>query len=140
MRKGCGSWCPPCYNGGYTVMEAANGSAALTIYEKNSHKIDPGPTDVVMPQMNGFELGDKWRKKTRICSPLYVGLSRRAINNAPGDPQKAFLNKPFTPDILLAKVREVLDGRRDSSGRIRELTGVQLTSARICYSAAIWDP
>ena len=42
---------------GYDVLEAANGPAALSVYEKNSHKIDMVLTDVVMPQMSGLELG-----------------------------------------------------------------------------------
>ncbi len=97
-------------NGGYTVIEAANGSAALTIYEKNSHKIDLVLTDVVMPQMNGFELGRYIAEKNPDLRVLYMsGYRDSAISSAPGEPQKAFLNKPFTPDILLAKVREVLD-------------------------------
>ena len=43
---------------GYDVMEAANGVSALAAYEKNGHKIDMVLTDVVMPQMSGFELGN----------------------------------------------------------------------------------
>ncbi len=97
-------------NGGYTVMEAANGTAALSLYEKNSHKIDLVLTDVVMPQMNGFELGVQLAEKNPDLQFLYMSGYRDApMNNAPGDPPKAFLNKPFTPDVLLAKVREVLD-------------------------------
>ncbi|HWQ54953.1 MAG TPA: ATP-binding protein, partial [Bryobacteraceae bacterium] len=41
---------------GYSVIEAGSGAAALAAYEKNAHKIDLVITDVVMPQMNGFEL------------------------------------------------------------------------------------
>ena len=47
------------HSGGYTVMEAANGSAALAVFEKNAHKIDLVLTDVVMPQMTGIELGHR---------------------------------------------------------------------------------
>lgn len=96
--------------GGYTVIEAANGSAALSIYDKNSHKIDLVLTDVVMPQMNGFELGVHLAERNPDLQVLYMsGYRDSPINSAPGEPPKAFLNKPFTPDTLLAKVREVLD-------------------------------
>jgi CheY-like chemotaxis protein len=98
------------HNGGYTVIEAANGLAALSVYEKNSHKIDLVLTDVVMPQMNGFELGLRLAEKNPDLRILYVsGYRDSPINSPPGEPPKAFLNKPFTPDVLLAKVREVLD-------------------------------
>jgi len=97
-------------NGGYTVIEAANGSAALSVYEKNSHKIDLVLTDVVMPQMDGFELGQQLAGKNPDLQVLYMsGYRDKPINSPPGEPPKAFLNKPFTPDILLARVREVLD-------------------------------
>ncbi|HVN04558.1 MAG TPA: response regulator [Bryobacteraceae bacterium] len=97
-------------SGGYTVIEAANGSAALSIYEKNSHKIDLVLTDVVMPQMNGFELGVHLAERDTELPVLYMsGYRDSPMNSAPGEPIKAFLNKPFTPDTLLAKVREVLD-------------------------------
>ena len=98
------------HNGGYTVIEAANGLAALSVYEKNSHKIDLVLTDVVMPQMNGFELGLRLAEKNPDLRILYVsGYRDSPINSPPGEPPKAFLNKPFTPDVLLTKVREVLD-------------------------------
>ena len=98
------------HNGGYTVIEAANGLAALSVYEKNAHKIDLVLTDVVMPQMNGFELGLRLAEKNPDIQVLYLsGYRDSPISSAPGEPPKAFLNKPFTPDVLLTKVREVLD-------------------------------
>jgi two-component system cell cycle sensor histidine kinase/response regulator CckA len=68
-------------NGGYTVIEAANGSAALSVYEKNSHKIDLVLTDVVMPQMNGFELGQACRKESGPAGSIHVRLPRHPINS-----------------------------------------------------------
>jgi PAS domain S-box-containing protein len=97
-------------NGGYRVIEAANGSAALSVYEKNSQKIDLVLTDVVMPQMNGFELGCALGRRHPDLRVLYMsGYREGPANQAPGEPAPSFLNKPFTPDTLLAKVREVLD-------------------------------
>jgi len=97
-------------SGGYTVIEAANGSAALSIYEKNSHKIDLVLTDIVMPQMNGFELSARLAERDSELPVLYIsGYRDSPMNSSPGEPVKAFLNKPFTPDTLLSKVREVLD-------------------------------
>ena len=95
--------------GGYTVIEASNGTAALSIYEKNSHKIDLVLTDVVMPQMNGFDLGRALAEKNPDLRVLYMSGYRDNAASLPGEPPRSFLNKPFTPNVLLAKVREVLD-------------------------------
>ncbi len=95
---------------GYDVLEAANGSAALTAYEKNAHKIDMVLTDVVMPQMTGFELGRNLGERTPGLKILYMsGYRDNAVAASGGEVPRAFLHKPFTPDALLSKVREVLD-------------------------------
>jgi PAS domain S-box-containing protein len=96
---------------GYDVLEASNGSAALSAYEKNSHKIDMVLTDVVMPQMNGFEMVKHLVEKTPGLKILYMsGYRDSAVGGSSGEETpRAFLHKPFTPDSLLAKVREVLD-------------------------------
>lgn len=93
---------------GYDVLEASNGGMALTTYEKNAHKIDLVLTDVVMPQMTGFELGAQLSGRAPGLKILYMSGYR---DNATGSHEaaKAFLHKPFTPDVLLNKVREVLD-------------------------------
>jgi signal transduction histidine kinase len=97
------------HNNGYTVIEARNGQEALTAYEKNAHKIDLVVTDVVMPQMNGFELGQQLEKKNPELQILYISGFRDSGATGDGEPARPFLHKPFTPDVLLNKVRELLD-------------------------------
>ncbi len=94
---------------GYEVMEAANGAAALAVYEKNAHKIDMVLTDIVMPQMSGFELGRELLGRTPGLKILYMSGYRDNALTGNGEAPRAFLHKPFTPDVLLSKVREVLD-------------------------------
>jgi CheY-like chemotaxis protein len=95
---------------GYEVLEASNGLAALAVYEKNGHKIDLVLTDVVMPQMSGFELGRQLEANSPAVKILYMSGYRDSALGVGGiQPPKAFLHKPFTPDVLLTKVREVLD-------------------------------
>ncbi len=96
---------------GYDVLEASNGGAALAVYEKNGHKIDMVLTDIVMPQMTGFELGRELTASAPGLKILYMsGYRENTAGSTPGESPKPFLHKPFTPDVLLAKVREVLDG------------------------------
>ena len=102
---------------GYDVLEASNGSAALAVYEKNGHKIDLVLTDVVMPQMNGFELARQLAEKAPELKILFMSGYRDSAAGAPGPAPQAFLHKPFTPDVLLAKVREVLDAESGSESR-----------------------
>ena len=94
---------------GYDVIEANSGKSALSAHEKNSHKIDLLLTDVVMPEMDGFELGEQIAGRSPKIKILYVSGYREGPAGAPGGPPKQFLPKPFTPDVLLAKIREVLD-------------------------------
>ena len=93
---------------GYDVLEANNGNAALAVYEKNGHKIDMVLTDVVMPQMNGFELGKQLSDRAPALKILYMSGYRDNTSVPTGQP-RPFLHKPFTPEILLRKIREVLD-------------------------------
>ncbi len=97
---------------GYTVLETRDGKEALAVYEANSEKIDMVVTDVVMPNMTGIELGDKLAALKPKLKVLYVSGYR----DTPSGPleverERQFLHKPFTPDALLTRVREVLDAR-----------------------------
>jgi two-component system cell cycle sensor histidine kinase/response regulator CckA len=98
---------------GYKVMEAANGEEALEIFQEHSQtKIHLVITDVIMPQMGGKTLAaliKRLRPKTEV---LFVsGYTDDAIaHHGVLEPDTAFLQKPFTPEALARKVREVLDG------------------------------
>jgi two-component system cell cycle sensor histidine kinase/response regulator CckA len=93
---------------GYTVIETKDGREALTAYEANRTRIDMVITDVVMPHMNGLELGDKLHSLSPKTKILYVsGYRDSVIGNS--EQERIFLHKPFTPDALLTKVREILD-------------------------------
>jgi two-component system cell cycle sensor histidine kinase/response regulator CckA len=97
---------------GYSVIEASNGTAALAAYEKNKHKIDLVLTDIVMPQMDGFELGERLTEENPALKVLFMsGYRDSPIGGQGAKVTRPFLHKPFTPDMLLAKVREILDAR-----------------------------
>ena len=107
VRKLC---CAVLETNGYNVLEADNAQSALAAYDKNAHKVDLLLTDVVMRQMNGFELGSALSERTPGLKILYMsGYRDQAGGTEPGQTPVTFLNKPFTPDALLAKVRQVLD-------------------------------
>jgi two-component system cell cycle sensor histidine kinase/response regulator CckA len=95
---------------GYTVVETKDGREALTAFETNRAKIDMVLTDVVMPNMNGLELGDRLNSLSPKTKVLYIsGYRDSTIGSGDQERERIFLYKPFTPDALLTKVREVLD-------------------------------
>jgi two-component system cell cycle sensor histidine kinase/response regulator CckA len=113
---------------GYTVIEAADGAAGLIAYEKNAGRIDLLLTDVVMPHLNGFELAERLSEKDARLGVLYMSGYRDNPVGPPGKrSERTFLHKPFTPDVLLLKVRESLDTR--SSGAPGEVRGEQPPAA-----------
>jgi PAS domain S-box-containing protein len=95
---------------GYHVLEAQNAGEALLIFEKRAEEIRLLITDLVMPRVSGAELADRLVSLRPELRTLYMSgytdSSSRPGVTAPGF---AFLQKPLTPDLLLTRVREVLD-------------------------------
>jgi len=96
---------------GYTVLLATNGQEALDIFEQHASGIGLLLLDVVMPRMGGKAVYDVLRDRHPHLRFLFSsGYSTNAIN---GDfvPKEGveLIQKPYAPDVLLRKVREVLD-------------------------------
>jgi PAS domain S-box-containing protein len=100
---------------GYHVLEAVDGDAALALLRAGAGPIHLLLTDVVMPHMSGRELVDKITQHDRSIRVLYTsGYTDDAIvRHGALDPGIAFIQKPFTPEQLLTRVRDVL-GRPDA--------------------------
>jgi PAS domain S-box-containing protein len=96
---------------GYTVIEASNGKEALGVADQGANgDIKLLLTDVIMPEMGGKELAQRFRAthpntKVLFCS----GYTQETIDRGGElEPGTAFLQKPFTPGLLARKIREVL--------------------------------
>ena len=97
---------------GYQVLETDIPEKALTIYKEYAGKIKLVITDMRMPgQMDGFTLTDNLKKLYPDVRILYMsGYSdERFLQDGKLDETINFLPKPFSPDALTNKVREVLD-------------------------------
>jgi CheY-like chemotaxis protein len=101
---------------GYHVLEAHDGSDALTLAERHRGPIDLLLTDVVMPGMSGRELVSRLTPLRPTMRVVYMsGYSDDAIaHHGVLDPGTAFFQKPFTPRALAQMVRDVLDLPRTS--------------------------
>ncbi len=89
---------------GYTVLAAAGGADAARVAERYGGTIDLLLTDVVMPGMSGRELA-------ALLAARRPGMRVVYMSGYAGDAavHGSFLQKPFAPDTLARKVREVLD-------------------------------
>jgi len=96
---------------GYHVLEAKHGPEAITLCKEYEGQIHLMLSDVVMPQMGGRELAEKLSPLRSNMKVLYMsGYTDDAIvHHGVLDEETAFLGKPFSPDALTRKVREVLD-------------------------------
>ncbi len=90
---------------GYKVLTANSGQKALDLISKGDKNIDLVITDLVMPAMSGRELVERLRKISPairiLCTSGYVPPPAQAD-------ESAYLQKPFTSQELLVKVKQVL--------------------------------
>jgi len=108
---------------GYTVLTSASGPAALQVAERHGERIALLVSDVTMPGMRGPELA----RRLAATRPALKVLLLSGYGRDPDflDAGVDFLQKPFRPSALVAKVREILDcapatTRSTPPGRARE--------------------
>ena len=95
---------------GYRVLPAASPAEALRLAKRESGRIDLLMTDVVMPQMNGRNLGQILAEEIPGLKRLFMsGYTADVIaHHGVLDPGVHFIAKPFTPAELAHKLREIL--------------------------------
>jgi two-component system, cell cycle sensor histidine kinase and response regulator CckA len=96
---------------GYTVLEARHGGDALRIVEESGRQIDLVVTDLVMPEMGGKELAERLRAHRPGLKVLFMSGYTEKVIAAGGvmPPNTGFVEKPFTVEQLMRRLREILD-------------------------------
>lgn len=95
---------------GYRVLTAESGEAALAVSARHDGPLDLLLTDLIMPGITGRELARRLQEARPPLKVLYVsGYAEDVIaHRGKLDGDVAFLAKPFAPEALLDKVREVI--------------------------------
>ncbi|MBI9086494.1 MAG: PAS domain S-box protein [Desulfobacterales bacterium] len=95
---------------GYTVLPASTPAEAIYIGESYAGKIDMLMTDVVMPEMSGWDMAKKLMQSYTDLKCLFMsGYTANVIaHHGVLDEGIQFINKPFSKQELASKVREVL--------------------------------
>jgi PAS domain S-box-containing protein len=97
---------------GYAVLVSSCGKEALAVAEQHSQSIELMITDVIMPGgMNGKQLADRMKTIRPEMKVLYISgyADGSLFSNAGQEAQIQLLEKPFSPQNLVRKVRQLLD-------------------------------
>ena len=99
--------------GGYAVLTASSGEEALALMSDPATTIDLLLTDVVMPGMSGKELSDRAAVLRPGLRTIFMsGYSQEFVGRRILEPGIWLVEKPFTAEVLLSRIREVLNDDR----------------------------
>lgn len=95
---------------GYRVLEAANGVEALRVVQEHD-RIDLVLSDVMMPEMGGYQLVEKLSQIRPSLKVMFVsGYNQDAqMRQSVSQRQSVLIHKPFSPVALVRAVREMLN-------------------------------
>lgn len=92
---------------GYNVVTAPDARELRSLLSDYPEAVDLLLTDVLMPGLSGQELAHLARERWPEIRVIYMsGYPNHELENLLGD--AAFLQKPFTPSELMAKVKELI--------------------------------
>ncbi|MGZ8413274.1 MAG: ATP-binding protein [Gemmatirosa sp.] len=96
---------------GYQVLVAPDGPGAIALARRHTTPIDLLLTDVIMPGMHGRELAEALLRDRPAMRVLFMSgyTEDEVLHRGISTEALAFIAKPFTPDTLAARVRDVLD-------------------------------
>ncbi len=96
---------------GYDVLTAARGEDALQIAEDHDGEIDLLLTDIMMPGMNGVEVASAVSKIRPGIQIFFMSgyADQDLVRQGLLEPGTHFLQKPFTPQELAERIRQILD-------------------------------
>jgi two-component system, cell cycle sensor histidine kinase and response regulator CckA len=96
---------------GYKVLSASSGPDALQQMAKQNSPVHLLLTDIIMPEMRGNKVAEALAVRFPNMKVIYMsGYTDSALIHSGALPEDMiFLQKPFTPDAMLRKIREVLD-------------------------------
>jgi two-component system cell cycle sensor histidine kinase/response regulator CckA len=102
---------------GFTVIEAADGRAALEIFQREKDAIDVLVTDVVMPRLNGADLAKEVERIRPGLKILFIsGHPERAGSGLDPAGITNLLMKPFTADTLAARIKGLMAEGKEADG------------------------
>ncbi len=104
---------------GYRVLEAADGHEALRIAEREGGAIQLLLTDMIMPLMGGRELANRIQELYPGVRVVFMSGYTDDVIAYHGDlgSDTTLVQKPFAPDVIARKVREVLDAGKEGALR-----------------------
>lgn len=102
----------------FQVLHASDGLQALAAAESAHHDVDLLITDIMMPNVDGFELADRLASQNPKLKVLYVSgyCAHETIGARLGARQANFLPKPFMIATLLSQVQRLLKGGGNAAG------------------------
>jgi DNA-binding response OmpR family regulator len=102
---------------GYNVLSAGDGMQALSLASGFDGIIHLLITDVSLPVLTGWQLADKLSKARGEVPVLYVSgyTGEEIAQRAATTRDAAFLQKPFQPEALLVKARQILDRKKPTT-------------------------
>ena len=100
---------------GYRVWEAINGADAIRKFGGQIGEVDLLVTDVMMPVMNGLRLAEELRSRRPSLNVVFMSGHAEDVISGQGrvSPAADLLQKPFLPDVLVQRVRGILDRTSD---------------------------
>ena len=111
---------------GIRTIEAADGEEALTLFFANKD-VDVIILDVMMPKLNGWQVLEEIRRYSKVPVIMLTALSEEQ------DELKGFrlgvdeyVTKPFSPRVLVARVRSILRRHEEAAPEVLEAAGITL--------------